>query len=58
MHVRRYQNWGRNDLGGNGIGGETTRVWGAKRPKVITEAKRRGETTWGEHLGGETTCYL
>ena len=38
MHMRRYQSWGRNDLEendlcgnvlwGNGIGGETTMVWG------------------------------
>ena len=45
MHIRRYQNWGRNDLwgndlGGNGIGGETTRVWGRN-----TKGENRGETT-------------
>ena len=47
MHIRRYQNWGPNDLvgregndlggnvlGGNGIGGETTKVWGTKRLRV------------------------
>ena len=39
--------------GGNGIGGETTRVWGAKRPGLKIEAKRPG----GKRLGGETSCY-
>ena len=35
------------------LGGETTRVWGAKRPGLKIEAKRLG----GKHLGGETSCY-
>ena len=39
--------------GGNRIGGETTRVWGTKRPRVKIEAKRLG----GKRLVGETTCY-
>ena len=65
MHVRRYQNWGRNDLvggmtlGGNVLGGEI--VLGAKRLGVdgeTTKGENRGETNWGGNvLGGETTCY-
>ena len=56
MHISHYQNWERNNLGGggkifwvgNGIGGKTTRVWGAKRPRLKIEAKRHG---W-KRLGG------
>ena len=39
---------GRNDWGGNGIGGETTRVCGAKRLRLKIEAKRLG----GKRPGG------
>ena len=51
MHIRRYQNWGRNDLGGNDLGaggwywGETSRLWGGGE---TTKGENRGETTWGE----------
>ena len=51
---------GGNDLGGNGIGGETTRVLGAKRPRVKIEAKRLGGKRLGgggKRLGSETTWY-
>ena len=41
--------WGRNC-----IGGETTRVCGAKRLGLKIGAKRLG----GKRLGGETSCYL
>ena len=44
-------------LGGYGIGGETTRVCGAKRLGLKIEAKRLGETTRGKWLGGETSCF-
>ena len=30
-----FLKWGRNDLGGNGIGGETTRVWGGGGAKRL-----------------------
>ena len=50
--------WGRNDQGGNGIGGETTRVCGAKRLGLKIEAKRLGgKLPGGKRLGGETSCY-
>ena len=53
----RLKKWGRNDLGGGGIGGETTRVWGTKRQRVKIEAKRLcgvggGERLWRKRLGG------
>ena len=35
----RLKKWGRNHSGGNGIGGEMTRVWGTKQPRVKIEAK-------------------
>ena len=65
MHIKHYQNWernnsGRNVLGGNGIGGEITRVWGAKLPRVKKkDAKRLGgkQLGGGGRLGGEMTCY-
>ena len=43
MHIRRYQNWGRNDLG--------EMVLGAKRLGYGGETikgENRGETTWGK----------
>ena len=50
---------GAKRLGGrNGIGGETTRVWGAKRLGLKIEAKRLGGKRLGrKRLGGETSCY-
>ena len=63
MHIRLYQNSGRNDLlgggvlRGDGIGGETTRVWGTKRPRMKIEVKRLREKRLGEkRLGSGTTC--
>ena len=44
---------------GNGIGGETTRVYGAKRLWLKIEAKRLGgKRPGGKRLGGETSSYL
>ena len=41
------------------LGGETTRVLGAKRPGLKIEAKRLGgKRLGGKRLGGETSCYL
>ena len=62
MHIRRYQNWGRNDLGGTTwwggnvlgemvLGAKRLGYRGAKRPRVKIEA------TGGKRLGGKTTCY-
>ena len=57
MHIRRYQNWGRNDLGETACG-ETAlgeMVLGAKRLGYggeTTKGKNRGETTWGETSWG------
>ena len=49
---------GAKRLGGNGIGGETTRVWGAKRLGLKIEANRLGGKRLGrKRLGGETSCY-
>ena len=40
------------------LGGETTRVLGAKRPGLQIEAKRLGgKRLGGKRLGGETSCY-
>ena len=44
-------------MGGNGIGGETSRVLGAKRLGWNIEAKRLGgKRLGGKRLGGETSC--
>ena len=63
MHIRRYQNWGRNDLGETAcgetawgemvLGAKRLGYGGEKRPGVKIEAKRLG----GKRLGGETTSY-
>ena len=51
--------WERNNQGGNGNGGETTRVCRAKRLGLKIEAKRLGgKRLGGKRLGGETSCYL
>ena len=40
------------------MGGETTRVWRAKRLGLKIEAKRLGgKRLGGKRLGGETSCY-
>ena len=49
---------GAKRLGGNGNGGEMTRVCGAKRLGLKIEAKRLGgKRLGGKRLGGETSCY-
>ena len=57
MHIRCYQNWGRNDLGGNDLVETSWRemVLGAKRLGYMvgggetTKGEKRGETTWGRN---------
>ena len=49
---------GAKRLGGNGNGGETTRVWGAKRLGLKIEAKRLGgKRLGGKRFMGKTSCY-
>ena len=60
MHIKRYQNWGRNDLGEKRLGGGRV-LWskrlgygGAKRLWVTIEAKRlggrAGNDLWAKRL--------
>ena len=49
-----FEGRGRERLGGGvyGTGGETIRIWGAKRPRVKIEVKIEAERLWWETSWG------